>query len=161
MSRKVFRFFVAFTLLVLYVSTMVASGAVVLMCHSAHHCGDVHTCFEHVHIQHNDSCCDSHCHHHEWGTVDCAHAKMSHIVPARCCNHNHSNQITLYTQPRSADDNHSERQSILLSLATDTLDYEQAQSDDSGYDDYGEYLLPSLLDGYARYGVLRAPPALV
>lgn len=161
MRRKVFRFAVAFTLLALYVSTMVASGAVVLACHSEHHCGDVHTLFEHIHLESEHSCGDSCCHNAECRAEDSTTCHTQHIASERCCNHDHSNQIALYTSPRSADDNHSERQTILLALATATLKYELAQSECSGYDKYGEYLLPSPLEGYARYGVLRAPPALV
>ena len=144
----------AFTMLVLYTTVMAASDVVALTCHCNTHRGDVHTAFNHVH-----KCEAEHCDHHDDShSEDTAQQQLS---KHRCCNHNHSNDIALYIQPRTSDDDHSERQAILLAVVTDAFDYNEAHRVGVGCVDYGEYLLPSLLEGYTCSGALRAPPVLV
>ncbi|MBR5139025.1 MAG: hypothetical protein IKV12_05695 [Alistipes sp.] len=159
MARRVFRVVVAFVMLVLYTSVMAASDVVALTCHCNSHRGDVHTAFSHVH-----QCEMEHCHHHDEACHDDAcheDEAAQHISEQRCCNHDHSNEISLYIQPRTFDDDHSERQAILLAVVTDVLDFDEAQRADVGPKEYGERIICSLFEGYARSGVLRAPPALV
>ena len=154
MAGKIFRMVAAFTMLVLYTTVMAASDVVALTCHCNTHRGDVHTAFNHVH-----KCEAEHCDHHDDShSEDTAQQQLS---KHRCCNHNHSNDIALYIQPRTSDDDHSERQAILLAIVTDAFDYNDAHREGVGCVDYGEYLLPSLLEGYTYNGALRAPPALV
>ena len=154
MAGKIFRMIAAFTMLVLYTTVMAASDVVALTCHCNTHRGDVHTAFNHVH-----KCEAEHCDHHDDShSEDTAQQQLS---KHRCCNHNHSNDIALYIQPRTSDDDHSERQAILLAIVTDAFDYNDAHRDGVGCVDYGEYLLPSLLEGYTCSGALRAPPVLV
>ena len=158
MARGVFRVVVAFVMLVLYTSVMAASDVVALTCHCNSHHGDVHTAFNHVH-----QCDMEHCHHHDACDHDACHDEdaAQHISKQRCCNHDHSNEISLYIQPRTFDDDHSERQAILLAVVTDVLNFNEAQTADVGQEEYGESIRPFILEGYARSGVLRAPPALV
>ena len=144
----------AFTMLVLYTTVMAASDVVALTCHCNSHRGDVHTAFNHVH-----KCEAEHCDHH--GDSHSEDTTQQQLSKNRCCNHNHSNKIALYIQPRTSDDDHSERQAILLAVVTDAFDYNDAHRVGVGCIDYGEYLLPSLLEGYTCSGALRAPPALV
>ena len=154
MAGKIFRMVAAFTMLVLYTTVMAASDVVALTCHCNTHRGDVHTAFNHVH-----KCEAEHCDHHDDShSEDAAQQQLS---KHRCCNHNHSNDIALYIQPRTSDDDHSERQAILLAVVTDAFDYNDAHREGVGCVDYGEYLLPSLLEGYTCSGALRAPPVLV
>lgn len=154
MAGKIFRMIAAFTMLVLYTTVMAASDVVALTCHCNTHCGDVHTSFNHVH-----KCEAEHCQHHDISlSEDTAQQQFS---KNRCCNHNHSNKIALYIQPRTSDDDHSQRQSILLAIVTDVFDYNVKQETGVGGEEYGECVLPSLLEGYTCSGALRAPPALV
>ena len=153
MAGKIFRMIAAFTMLVLYTTVMAASDVVALTCHCNSHRSDVHTAFNHVH-----KCEAEHCDHHgDSHSEDTTQQLSKH----RCCNHNHSNDIALYIQPRTSDDDHSECQAILLAVVTDAFDYNDAHRVGVGCIDYGEYLLPSLLEGYTCSGALRAPPALV
>ncbi len=154
MARKIFRVVVAFVMLVLYTSVMAASDIVALTCHCNSHRGDVHTSFNHIH-----QCELEHCHHHDDACADESAAEQ--FSKQRCCNHDHSNEISLYIQPRTFDDDNSERQAMLLAVVTDVLDYDMAQTADVGQEEYGETIRYSLFEGYARSGVLRAPPALV
>lgn len=153
MTGRIFRVISAITMLVLYTSVMAASDIVALTCHCNTHSGDVHTAFNHIH-----KCEKEGCTHHDNHSDE--HPDMMQITAHRCCNHNHSNNIVLYTQPRSVDDDHSERQNILLAVVTDVLNYVDAQSAASGSYEYGEYLLPSLGERHTGGGALRAPPAL-
>ena len=154
MAGKIFRMIAAFTMLVLYTTVMAASDVVALTCHCNTHCGDVHTSFQHVH-----KCEAEHCDHH--GDSHCEDTAQQQFSKNRCCNHNHSNKIALYIQPRTSDDDHSQRQSILLAIVTDVFDYNVKQESGVGGEEYGECVLPSLLEGYTCSGALRAPPALV
>lgn len=153
MAERIFRIVAAFTMLVLYTSVMAASDIVAITCHCNTHGGDVHTAFNHVHKCDKIGCTHS--------VVACEDANSLQITKHRCCNHSHSNDIALYIQPRTADDDHSERQTLLMAVVTDVLNYLDAQSAASGSDEYGEYLLPQLSDGNSCGGALRAPPALV
>lgn len=152
MAGKVFRIIAAFTMLVLYTSVLVAGDIVSLTCHCNSHSGDVHTAFNHVH-----KCEVEHCQHHDDAGEEYASTQVS---KQRCCNHDHSNRIHLYVQPRTNDDN-TERQAMLLTVVTDIFDYNEEQMPDMGQEEYGECISSSPLEGYARSGVLRAPPALV
>ena len=154
MAGKIFRMIAAFTMLVLYTTVMAASDVVALTCHCNTHRGDVHTSFQHVH-----KCEAEHCDHH--GDSHCEDTTQQQFSKNRCCNHNHSNKIALYIQPRTSDDDHSQRQSILLAIVTDVFDYNVKQETGVGGEEYGECVLPSLLEGYTCSGALRAPPALV
>lgn len=151
MANKVFRMFAAFTTLLLYVTVLTASEVVAFTCECRHHKADVHTAFDHVH-----TCdCDD-CHDHE--------AESHHdlqISDHKCCNHDHSNSIALYTQPRSTDDDHAERQSVLLAVVTDVLNFSCAEELQQGDAEYGVYLLPPIASGHALAGALRAPPQVV
>ena len=149
MTRKVFRIVSAFTMLLLYVSVLAASDVVALTCECRHHKADVHTAFDHVHA------CDAD-HHH---TSHCEQEHGVSIADKSCCNHNHSNPIQLYTQPRTADDDHAERQIVLLSVVTDVLNFVQAERMLCLSCDWNEYLLPPLSAGHASGLSLRAPPA--
>lgn len=151
MANKVFRTIAAFTTLLLYVTVLAASDVVALTCECRHHKADVHTAFTHVHA------CDCNDSHH------CEQESHSDSLLAdhRCCNHNHSNSITLYTQPRSADDDHQERQSVLMAVVTDVLDFTLAKEQPLSDNQYEVFLLPPLASGHAFSGVLRAPPQLV
>lgn len=153
MRGKIYRAIVAFVMLVLYITVMAASDFVAITCHCNSHSGDVHTAFNHRH-----QCQAEHCDHsHDAVTSDYS----QQIANNRCCNHDHSNDIDLYLQPRTVDDDHSLRQAMLLSVVTDKLNHLGAQSAASGSAEYGEYLLPSLGEGHTSGGALRAPPALV
>lgn len=154
MAGKIFRMIAAFTMLVLYTTVMAASDVVALTCHCNTHRGDVHTSFNHVH-----KCEAEHCDHH--GDSHSEDTTQQQFSKNRCCNHNHSNKIALYIQPRTSDDDHSQRQSILLAIVTDVFDYNVKQETGVGGEEYGECVLPSLLEGYTCSGALRAPPALV
>ncbi len=155
MAGKVFRIVAAFTMLVLYTSVMAASDVMALTCHCNTHSGDVHTAFNHVHKCDSESCS----HHHDG--AESADSSTSQLAKNRCCNHNHSNDIALYIQPRTNEDDHAEWQTSLLAIVTDVVNYSGVQEAESGGEEYGQYLLPALLDGYACGGTLRAPPALV
>lgn len=150
MANKVFRMFAAMTMLLLYVSVLAAGDVVALTCECRHHKADVHTDFAHVHA------CDDDCHHGEGESHDAVQ-----FTDHRCCNHNHSNSIALYTQPRSADDDQQERQSVLMAVVTDVLDFTQAEIAPAITTQYEPLLLPPLASGYAHAGALRAPPQLV
>ena len=150
MANKVFRMFAAMTMLLLYVSVLAAGDVVALTCECRHHKADVHTDFAHVHT------CDEDCHHGKGESHD-----MVQLTDHRCCNHNHSNSIALYTQPRSADDDQQERQSVLMAVVTDVLDFTQAEIAPAITTQYEPLLLLPLASGYARAGALRAPPQLV
>ncbi|MBQ4540704.1 MAG: hypothetical protein IJA37_05950 [Alistipes sp.] len=150
MANKVFRMFAAMTMLLLYVSVLAAGDVVALTCECRHHKADVHTDFAHVHT------CDEDCHHGKGESHD-----MMQLTDHSCCNHNHSNSIALYTQPRSADDDQQERQSVLMAVVTDVLDFTQAEIAPAITTQYEPLLLPPLASGYARAGALRAPPQLV
>lgn len=138
------------TMLLLYVSVLAAGDVVALTCECRHHKADVHTDFAHVHT------CDKDCHHGKGESHD-----MVQLTDHSCCNHNHSNSIALYTQPRSADDDQQERQSVLMAVVTDVLDFTQAEIAPAITTQYEPLLLPPLASGYARAGALRAPPQLV
>lgn len=150
MANKVFRMFAAMTMMLLYVSVLAAGDVVALTCECRHHKADVHTDFAHVHT------CDEDCHHGKGESHD-----MVQLTDHSCCNHNHSNSIALYTQPRSADDDQQERQSVLMAVVTDVLDFTQAEIAPAITTQYEPLLLPPLASGYARAGALRAPPQLV
>ena len=154
MAGKFFRMIAAFTMLVLYTTVMAASDVVALTCHCNTHRGDVHTSFQHVH-----KCEAEHCQHHD--ISHCEDTAQQQFSKNRCCNHNHSNKIALYIQPRTSDDDHSPRQSILLAIVTVVLGDNVKQETGVGGEEYGECVLPSLLEGYTCSGALRAPPALV
>lgn len=138
------------TMLLLYVSVLAAGDVVALTCECRHHKADVHTDFAHVHT------CDEDCHHGKGESHD-----MLQLTDHSCCNHNHSNSIALYTQPRSADDDQQERQSVLMAVVTDVLDFTQAEIAPAITTQYEPLLLPPLASGYARARALRAPPQLV
>lgn len=138
------------TMLLLYVSVLAAGDVVALTCECRHHKADVHTDFAHVHS------CDEDCHHGKDESHD-----MVQLTDHSCCNHNHSNSIALYTQPRSADNDQQERQSVLMAVVTDVLDFTQAEIAPAITTQYEPLLLPPLASGYARAGALRAPPQLV
>jgi hypothetical protein len=104
-------------------------------------------------------CEAEHCQHHD--ISHCEDTTQQQFSKNRCCNHNHSNKIALYIQPRTSDDDHSQRQAILLAIVTDVFDYNVKQELGVGGEEYGEFVLPSLLEGYTCSGALRAPPALV
>lgn len=150
MANNIFRMFAAFTTLLLYVSVLTASDLVALTCECHHHKADVHTAFDHVHN------CDCH---------DCHDGVESHdnmqFTDHKCCNHDHSNSIALYTQPRSADDDHTERQSVLLAVVTDVLDFNCAEEHRLIGHEYAAYVLPPLASGHAMAGALRAPPQVI
>lgn len=150
MANKVFRMFAAMTMLLLYVSVLAAGDVVALTCECRHHKADVHTDFAHVHT------CDEDCHHGKGESHD-----VVQLTDHSCCNHNHSNSIALYTQPRSADNDQQERQSVLIAVVTDVLDFTQAEIAPAITTQYEPLLLPPLASGYARAGALRAPPQLV
>lgn len=152
MRREWFRLLSAFTMLLLYVSVLVAGDVIALTCECSHHKADVHTAFNHVHA------CDT---HHDCASHHCDEEQGAIIADKSCCNHNHSNSIALYTQPRTIDNDHSLRQSMLLAVVTDVLDFAQAEQVDVVGHEYCQYLLPPLSAGHVSGSSLRAPPAFV
>lgn len=142
-------------MLLLYVSVLAASNVVALTCECRHHKADVHTAFDHVHVcdhQHHDHSCTSH---------DCDAEGGVAFTDKTCCNHNHSNSIALYTQPRMADDDHVVRQAVLMAVVTDVLNFVEAEQTAAPGYEYSRYLLPPLSAGHAGGSALRAPPAFV
>lgn len=149
--RKLFKVASALMLLVLYISTMLASDVVALTCGCCHHEADVHTAFPHVH-----KCSSATCSHHDHShSHECtAPALKEH----HACNHDHSTEVELYTQPR-VDDN-SLRETILLAAMMDAA-IEIVAPDDVENFLYREFSLPALSAGYGGGQSLRAPPAMV
>lgn len=160
MAGKNFRLFASALMLILYTSVLAVSGAVALTCDCEHHHdADVHTAFAHIHsCHHSHNSCEGDCNHHHCFACE---SGSEQIISHHCCNHNHSNSIELYTQPRSTDSDTSERESILLAVVTDVLDFIEAEQQPAFTSEYGEYLLSSLSAGYCSGGALRAPPQLV
>ena len=152
MRRGVFRVVSAFTMLLLYVSVLVASDVIALTCECRHHKADVHTAFNHVHACDTVHACDSH---------HCEEEHDAVIADKSCCNHNHSNSIVLYTQPRTIDDDHSLRQSILLAVVTDVHSFAPADQRVVSTGEYSQYILPPLSAGHISGSQLRAPPVFV
>lgn len=149
--RKLFKMASALMLLVLYISTMLASDVVALTCGCCHHEADVHTAFPHVHKCSSVECeCHNHSHSHE--------CEAPVLKEHHSCNHDHSTEVELYTQPR-VDDN-SLRQIILLAAMTDTS-VEIVAAENSVSFLYREFYLPALSAGYGGGQSLRAPPAIV
>ena len=143
-------------MLLLYISVFTAGSVVALTCECSHHKADVHTAFDHIHIcEHNDAHHADEC--HDCTTPECGQS----ITDKSCCNHNHSTSIALYTQPRTIDDNSSERQAVLMAVMTDVLNAVEAEQDIQSQAEYGLYLPPSLLAGHTSGCLLRAPPAFV
>ena len=156
MTNKAFKIFAAFVMLLLYASVFAAGNVVALTCECRHHKADVHTAFDHIHV------CELGDAHHSHDCHDCADTECGQsIADSRCCNHNHSTSIALYIQPRTADDDSSERQSILLGVVTDVLNFVDAGQDTPSHTKYVLYLPPSLLAGHTSGCSLRAPPAFV
>ena len=153
MTRKVFRTVSAFMMLLLYVSVLAASDVVALTCECRHHKADVHTAFAHIHV------CEHH--HHSCSAHDCDESQGVMLADKTCCNHNHSNSIVLYTQPRTADDDHMERQMVLMAVITDVLNFVEAQQMDVISSEYDQYILPLLSAGHSAGLSLRAPPVFV
>ena len=157
MANKAFKFFAAFTMLLLYISVFTAGSVVALTCECNHHKADVHTAFDHIHIcEHSDAHHAFDC-HHDCTTQECG----VNIADKSCCNHNHSTSIALYTQPRTVSDDGSERQAVLMAVVTDVLNFVEAEQGIQYQDEYGQYLLPSLQAGHSYGRSLRAPPAFV
>ena len=77
-----------------------------------------------------------------------------------CCNHDHSNQVELYTQPRITDDETIMRHSMVLAFVAQELLYGVVDEVILN-NEYRQLILPLLADGYVRCSSLRAPPALV
>lgn len=152
MTRKIFRVVSACVMLLLYVSVLAASDVVALTCECRHHKADVHTAFNHVHE------CDI---HHDCVSHHCDQKHDIEVTDHSCCNHNHSTSILLYTQPRTADDDHAERQQVLLAVVTDVLDFVQAEQELCSALEWEQYQLPPLSAGHASGSLLRAPPAFV
>ena len=152
MRREVFRFVSALTMLLLYVSVLVAVDVVALTCECRHHKADVHTAFNHVHE------CDT---HNDCTSYHCDEEQGVMVADKSCCNHNHSNSIALYTQPRSVDDDHTLRQSLLLAVVTDVLNFVEAEQTSVVGCEYCQYLMPPLSAGHISGSSLRAPPVFV
>lgn len=96
MRRQVYRFFATLVMMLLYLSVTVGADFVSLTCRcECNHSADVHTAFAHTH-----SClCEEDCHNTHDNCLGC----QSSLRADRCkCMHNHSTEIKLYTQPRSA-----------------------------------------------------------
>lgn len=150
-GKGIFRAALAFLLLVLYISTMVASDVVALTCGCCHDEADVHTAFRHIH-----KCCSGDCENH---SHNCANDCNTFVLKEHHnCHHNHSTEVKLYTHPRIDDT--LLRQTILLAVLMDTaVDIEP--SDNSLSFEYQEYSLPSLSAGYRGVSSLRAPPAVI
>lgn len=148
-GKGIFRAALAFVLLVLYISTMVAGDVMALTCGCCHDEADVHTAFRHVHRCVESGCgCDNH-------TAQCA----SPILKAHHeCHHNHSTEVELYTHPRIDDS--LLRQTILLAVLMDTS-VEIESSENSLSFEYQEYSLPALSAGHIGALSQRAPPAVI
>lgn len=150
MLNRAFRYFSAFVMLMLYVAVFVASDVVAFTCECKYHKADEHTAFRHVH--HCESGCCAH-------SSKVCHDVYSETLAESCsCNHSHSTEVNLYTQPRLDDG--LVRQNILLAILTDavaTLEVPSAITSSN----YSEYRLPALTSDYVGNCALRAPPVLV
>lgn len=149
--RKLFRVSSAMILLMLYISTMLASDVMALTCGCCDHEADVHTAFRHVH-----KCTSSHCAEHDHSHFHECSAPV--IKEHHSCNHDHSTEVKLYTQPRVEDG--TLRETILLAAMMDTSVEIVAPTNTSSFV-YQEFSLPALSAGYGGGESLRAPPAMV
>lgn len=152
MTRRLLKIVVAYLMLGLYITTMLASEIVVLTCgcnspHSKSHATCTHCCHHH--------CASSSC---EDVSQDLLCDGVAEAFDAsHCCSHDHSTEVELYTQPRVDNDL---RQNVVLALLMDVL-VNIPSSEESLTLSYSEYRLPALLAGYIGANSLRAPPAMV
>lgn len=138
--------FASAVMLLLYISMLAVGSVISLTCECEHHHhADIHTSFAHVHQ------CTHSCHE------ECAGVQ---ITDHHCCNHDHSNQVELYTQPRITDDETIMRHSMVLAFVAQELLYGVVDEVILN-NEYRQLILPLLADGYVRCSSLRAPPALV
>lgn len=150
MTNKIFKIFAAFLTLILYLSTILASDMAALTC----------SCSEFLaHMEHH-----SHCSNHE--ECSCCHCdcNLSDVLLQNdgcCCEHDHSNNVELYTMPRIGDDDGSTRYVLALFDAVDHYDSDARCDLEAKSCSYGDYLLPPLQAAYSGSFSLRAPPALV
>ena len=168
MTSKMFKIVAACSMLFLYLSTMVASNVVALTCHTLNCC-----CGHSKITAAHSSDCSCHCaegvdccHGSEAG--DCDHNSLidnsSYAILQDCgcsCEHDHSNHIELYTQPRSGDDESSSRNGVVfITLCNISSCSEKCEALEKSCS-YGVYLLPPLSAAFSSSSSLRAPPALV
>ena len=169
MTDRIFKIVAASITLLLYLSTMVASDVVALTCHCmVYHNGENQ--IAHTHSLHHAACCSNHFSHHhlECDDYDCCDSKSEHnaisisLQSDDCnCGHDHSNNIELYTQPRSADDETELRYVAAAVVINDIGSCLKKSHDSKNSDAYGVYLLPPLSAAYSSSSSLRAPPSLV
>ena len=150
MSKRMFRYFSAFVMLMLYVAVCVTSDVMALTCECRYHQHDSHANIQSSH--HCDSgCCDH-------SSKECHDVDKLTFGSACECNHSHSTEVTLYIQPRLDDG--LVRQTILLAVLTDAVDTLEVPAVITSSNN-SEYYLPALLSGYVGNCALRAPPVLV
>ena len=150
MSKWMFRYLSAFVMLMLYIAVSITSDVVTLTCECRYHKHDSHAT---AHSSHN---CKSGCCGHS--SKGCHDVNKLTFGSACECNHNHSTEVALYTQPRFDDG--LVRQTILLAVLTDVVDTLEVPTVITSCDN-SEYRLPALLSGYVGNCALRAPPVLV
>ena len=151
-----YKFVVSITMLFTYLTVTVASCVVSLTCSCHHHLhsSDVHTAFAHTH---QCDCSSEHSHLHSLcqGCVPQMSEKCCH------CNHDHSTEIRLYTQPRSVDDDILPRYAFLLAIAGVVINDSEVQAAATSVAAFDKYTLPPLLEAHRSADGLRAPPVLV
>lgn len=171
MANKIFKLVAASFTLLLYLSTMVASDVVALTCHClVYHQDGCQIAHSHssgkIYHHHHTACgehsecgdctdCDS---HDEYNRDFC---KIS-LQGSNCgCDHNHSTEVELYTQPRIGDDDELLRYAMAV-VAVTNMDPSAGRCElQVNSFSYGVYLLPPLSAAYLSSSSLRAPPVLV
>ena len=150
MSKVFFRYFSAFVMLVLYVAVLITGDVVALTCECKYHKADEHTDFQHIH-----KCTQGCCSH---SANECRDVFSTTYGESCSCNHSHSTEVVLYTQPRVNEI--SLRQTLLLATLIDKMVVLVAPSVSASFS-YSEYCLPTLVSDYVGNSALRAPPVLV
>lgn len=114
MARRLLKIVVAYLMLGLYITTMLAGEIVVLTCgcnspHSKSHATCNHCCHHH--------CTSSSCNDTSRELINDCNAEAFNA--SHCCSHDHSTEVDLYTQPRVDDD--YLHQNVVLALLVDLL----------------------------------------
>lgn len=150
MTNKIFKIVAAGFTLLLYLSTIVASDMAALTCSCSEFLARAE---HHIHSSNHEGCSCCHC--------DCS---LNDVVLQKddcSCDHDHTNDVELYTMPRLGDDDGSLRFVLAMLYAIDCSDSDARCDADAKSISYGAYLLPPLRAAYLGSSSLRAPPALV
>ena len=152
-----YRFLMAVMMLALYAVVSLASDVVSLTC-DCHHSLCVHS-LEHT-PSHNHCDCGGGC-EHESVAMSCQGCAPQFNCQGCCCNHSHSTDILLYTQPRGAEDDALMRYALSLVQAVPLSDTYEINIEGDSSPSFNGYLLPPLLAAHKAGIGLRAPPSLV